>query len=385
MFGMKKPANNKHLMSGQIAMVPIATAMPIIIALDAMGGDLAPNSAIEGASITASRHSNVQFKIFGQEAVIAPILKNYPALQGRFEICHAEEVVSNDEKPLNALRKLRNSSMRLALECVKDGNADAMVSGGNTGALMMIAKYVLGTMDSIDRPALASFFPTMKGASLMLDLGANVECESVQYVQFAMMGYILSRCFSPDSEPTIGLLNIGTEDLKGNDTLKEAAMLLKESPLKHHFKGFIEGDDISRGTVSVVVTDGFTGNVALKTAEGVAKMIAYYLKESMQVSWLSKLGYLLAKGSFEMLKNQLDIRHFNGGVFLGLNEVCVKSHGSMDGNGVATAIERAAFLVQSDFTAKVRERLEAFSHILLEPIADKPKLDTEFKDNFDEV
>jgi glycerol-3-phosphate acyltransferase PlsX len=239
-----------------------------VISLDAMGGDNAPEMVIRGAAIAQVRLPHIRFLMFGNEALLAPLLENEPDLAAVTTLRHTEDVIASDDKPSVALRAGRNSSMRLAINAVADGEAASVVSAGNTGALMAIAKFVLKMLPGIDRPAIASFYPTQRGESCMLDLGANVQCDAKNLVQFAVMGEVFARTVLGNKEPTIGLLNIGVEESKGHEEIREAAALLREADLPGEFVGFVEGDDIAAGTVDVVVTDGFTGNVALKTAEG---------------------------------------------------------------------------------------------------------------------
>jgi glycerol-3-phosphate acyltransferase PlsX len=243
--------------------------------------------------------------------------------------------------------------MRLAIDAVRDGHAAGVVSAGNTGALMAMAKFVLKTMPGIDRPAIASFFPTLRAESVMLDLGANLQCDANNLVEFAVMGNVFARTVLGVLEPTVGLLNVGSEDIKGHEALREAHGVLRDANMPGHFYGFVEGDDIAKGTVDVVVTDGFTGNVALKTAEGTAELIVHYLRLALKRSLLGRLGAILASGAFRVLKRKLDPRTLNGGVFLGLNGVVVKSHGSADALGFASAIDLAIDMGQSDMIAHI--------------------------------
>jgi glycerol-3-phosphate acyltransferase PlsX len=246
---------------------------------------------------------------------------------------------------------------------VAEGRAATVVSAGNTGALMAMAKIVLKTLPGIDRPAIASFFPTERGESVMLDLGANIECSADNLIQFAVMGGVFARTVLGLSTPTIGLLNVGAEDMKGSDAVRAAAATLRAMPLPGTFYGFIEGNDIPHGTVDVVVTDGFTGNVALKTAEGTARLYGTFLKQTFASSLLARLGYLLAQGAFKQLRARTDPRRYNGAMFLGLQGVCVKSHGGTDAYGFANAISVAADLVRNDFNGKIRAELERLAAV----------------------
>ena len=302
------------------------------------------------------RFPDVRFLVFGREAEVQPLIDSYDGLSGCCEIVHTDDVVSSDEKPSSALRNGRSSSMRLAINSVKEGRAQAVVSAGNTGALMGMAKFVLKTLPGIDRPAIASFLPTLKGESVMLDLGANVQCDSSNLVDFAIMGAVFSRLALGRLEPTIGILNVGSEDRKGHEALWDAATVLRGSEgLPGAFHGFVEGDDIAKGTVDVIVTDGFTGNVALKTAEGTAKLVSEYLRQSFRSSLFASLGYLLARASMRKLRHRLDPRRYNGAVFLGLNGITVKSHGGTDALGFANAIGLAVDLVRENFISRIQE------------------------------
>ena len=327
----------------------------LALALDAMGGDHAPDMVVRGASIAQQRFPQVRFLLFGDSARLKPLLDKMPALREVCSIHHADQVVRSDEKPSQALRSGRGSSMRLAINAVHDGSAAAVVSAGNTGALMAMAKFVLKTMPGVDRPAMASFFPTLRGESVMLDLGANVQCDANNLVQFAIMGNVFARTVLGTLHPSIGILNVGTEDQKGHEYLREAAGILRAMPLPGRFHGFIEGDDIAKGTVDVVVSDGFTGNVALKTLEGTAKLYANFLRETFRSSFLARLGYLLARPALNTLRVRTDPRRYNGAIFLGLNGVAVKSHGGTDALGFANAIGVAVDMLLHHSLDKIRE------------------------------
>ena len=331
---------------------------PLTIALDAMGGDLGPRMVVRGANIARKRYPNVRFLFYGLEAEIKPLLDKHKTLRGLSEIRPAETVVTTDAKPSQALRTGRKSSMRLAIDAVAAHEAGCAVSAGNTGALMAMAKFVLKTMPGIDRPAIASFFPTLRGESVMLDLGANIQCDARNLAQFAIMGEVFARTVLGTVHPTVGLLNVGTEDLKGSDTLREAASMLR-SMQAMNFHGFIEGDDIAGGTVDVVVTDGFSGNIALKTAEGTARLYTEFLRRAFRHSLISKLGYVFARPAFNKLKSRVDPRRYNGAMFLGLNGICVKSHGGTDAKGFANAIGVAVDMCGQSLITKIRDELEA--------------------------
>ncbi len=333
-----------------------------MIALDVMGGDHAPDMAIDGAALALPRLPHTRFLLFGDQARLEPLLKRHPKLAHQAEIRHAANVIGAGDKPSQALRKSAQSSMRLAIEAVRDGQAAGAVSAGNTGALLALGMFVLKTQPGIDRPAMVSYFPTSRGESAMLDLGANVQCDSRNLVQFAILGAGFARSVLGVERPVVGLLNIGAEDLKGNDAVREAAQILRESKFGFDFHGFVEGDDIGAGTVDVVVTDGFTGNVALKVTEGTARLIASFLQLAFRRSVFSKIGYLLAKPALDSLRAKLDPRQYNGAMFVGLNGVLVKSHGGTDAQGFASAISVAADMVKGDFNERIHADLDAFDH-----------------------
>jgi glycerol-3-phosphate acyltransferase PlsX len=332
-----------------------------LIALDAMGGDAAPRMVINGANIARQRFPNARFLMFGRESEVRPLLDKRPKLSTVTTLVHTDEVIQPDDKPSTALRAGRNSSMRLAINAVKDGEAQGVVSAGNTGALMAMAKFVLKTLPGIDRPAIASLFPTMRGETVVLDLGANVSCDARNLVEFAVMGGAFARTALGLPSPSIGLLNVGSEEIKGHEALHQAASLLRASSPADGFHGFVEGDDIAKGTVDVVVTDGFTGNIALKTAEGTAKLISEYLRRTFRSSALAGLGYLLARPAMGKLRQRMDPRRYNGAMLLGLNGIVVKSHGGTDALGFANAIGVAIDLVTHDFIERTRSDIASMS------------------------
>ena len=326
----------------------------LTIALDAMGGDHAPAMVIKGANIALQRFPKVEFLIFGREAEVEPLLDRHAKLKDVARLIHTEDVISGTDKPSIVLRSGRQSSMRKSIDAIKEGQALGVVSAGNTGALMAMAKFVLKTLPGIDRPGIASFFPTLRGETVMLDLGANVHCDASNLVEFAIMGNAFARIMLGIPEPTYGLLNVGSEEVKGHESLQEASAILRDAKLPGHFHGFVEGDDIAKGTVDVVVTDGFTGNVALKTAEGTAKLYTEYLRKSFKSSAMARLGYYLARHAMQKLRKRVDPRRYNGAVLLGLNGVVVKSHGGTDPVGFATAVGVAVEMASQDITATIR-------------------------------
>ena len=313
---------------------------------------------VRGAEIARQRLPGVHFVMFGSQNQVAPILARLPELAKVTTVHHTDEVVTSECKPAQALRNGRNSSMRLAINAVHTGEADGVVSAGNTGALMAIAKFVLKTHPNIDRPAIASFFPTLRGESVMLDLGANVTCDANNLVQFAIMGEVFARTVLGLSQPIIGILNVGAEELKGHDEVRQAAAILRSTRLPIRFHGFIEGNDIGAGTVDVIVTDGFTGNVALKTIEGTARLFSVFLREAFRSSWGAKIGYMLCRRALRKLRLRLDPRRYNGAILLGLNGIVVKSHGGTDAIGFANAIGVAADMIGNDYSSTIKDELE---------------------------
>ncbi len=332
----------------------------LTVALDGMGGDHGPETVIGGADMASVRHPDVRFLIYGDEAKMRPVLDAHPRVAAVSEIVHTDVSVAMTDKPSQALRRGRKtSSMWLAIDAVKSGKAQAAVSAGNTGALMAMSKVVLRTMPHVERPALAALWPTMRGESVVLDVGATIGPDAFQLVQFAVMGEAYARVILGVDKPTVGLLNIGEEEVKGTEQVKEAAQILREANLPIRFHGFVEGDDLGKGTVDVIVTDGFTGNIALKTAEGTARQVASYLRDAISRSWISRLGYLFAQGAFRALAKKLDPRSSNGALFLGLNGLVVKSHGGTDAQGFASAIDVAVDVASADLLKKIVADLEA--------------------------
>lgn len=333
----------------------------ITIALDAMGGDHGPSVVIPGAALTAVRYPDCRFILVGDAGRIESELQSHPALRKKSEILHADVAIAMDAKPSQALRKGRyRSSMWLALDAVKEGKADAAVSAGNTGALMAMARFCVKSMPDVDRPAIAAIWPTIESECIVLDVGANVGADARQLVEFAMMGAAMARTLFGVERPSIGLLNIGVEEIKGLEEIKKAGHILRQSHLPFEYRGFVEGDDVGKGVVDVVVTEGFTGNVALKTAEGTAKQIGEYLRAAMTRSLLAKIGAVLAQGAFRALKQKLDPRNLNGGVFLGLNGIVIKSHGGTDAFGFANAIDLAYDMKNSGLVERISRDLAEF-------------------------
>ncbi len=330
------------------------------IAIDAMGGDEGVRVMIEGAAEARRRHDQFEFLLVGDETRIKSALDEHPNMRGASEILHCEDVVGGDEIPTQALRRAKTTSMGLAVNAVKQGDAGAAVSAGNTGALMAMSKLALRTMPGIDRPALAAVMPTLEDDDvIMLDLGANTEADARNLVQFAIMGAAYSRIIL-GRKPRVRLLNIGTEEIKGFDRLRDAAAELQEATgLDMQFDGYVESDKINRGEVDVVVTDGFSGNIALKAIEGTARFVTDLLRNAFTSSLRSKIGFLVSRPATELLKHHLDPNNHNGAVFLGLNGVVVKSHGSASAGGVAHAVTVAAKLLEDNLTNRIAADLAA--------------------------
>ena len=331
------------------------------IAIDAMGGDEGVRVMVAGAALARHRHERFKFLLFGDEAKIAAALDDHPNLRAASEIVHADDVISGEDKPSQAIRRAKTTSMGMAIRAVKAGEAGAAVSAGNTGALMAIAKITLRTMPGIDRPALAALLPTLGDNDLvMLDLGANTECDARNLVQFAIMGAAYSRVVTGREAPRTRLLNIGTEEIKGTDEVQNAAAVLRRraNDLSIDFDGYAEADKICRGDSDVVVTDGFSGNIALKAVEGTARFVGDLLRRSFSSSLRSKFGFLISRPATELLKHHLDPNNHNGAVFLGLNGIVVKSHGSANAAGVANAVAVTARLLEENVTERITADLD---------------------------
>ncbi|WCT73148.1 phosphate acyltransferase PlsX [Sphingomonas naphthae] len=335
------------------------TAGKPLIALDAMGGDGGPAMTVAGAARVAARDPNIRFILFGDEGLIAAEVARHKALGPCVEIVHAPDVISGEDRPSQAIRRTKTTSMGMAILAVKEGRADAAVSAGNTGALMAMSKLALRTMAGIDRPALAGILPTLgKHNLVMLDLGANTECDARNLAQFAVMGAAYSKIVIGVDLPRVRLLNIGSEEMKGTDTIRDAAQLLREAEHLHlSFEGFIESDRLGRGEADVIVTDGFSGNIALKTVEGTARFVTDLLRRAFTSSFRSKMGFLLSKPALHLLRVHLDPNNYNGAVFLGLNGLVVKSHGGANPHGMANAIGVAKKLAAERIADRIAEDL----------------------------
>ena len=329
---------------------------PVRLALDCMGGDQGPQAVVDGARLALASGLSAQLILFGDKAVLEPLVAAAPELSG-VDIRHAEAVVAMTDKPAQVLRRGRNTSMWSAIAAVGDGEAEAVVSCGNTGALMALSWKQLTMIEGVQRPAITALWPTPRGRSVVLDVGANVEATETELVHFAVMGEAFFRALTGVEKPTVGLLNVGSEELKGHELIRSAARILREADPDMAFQGFVEGDDISKGAVDVVVTDGFTGNVALKTAEGAARLVGVWLKETLTASIFTRIGALILRPALLRLKARMDPSSVNGGVFLGLNGVVVKSHGGADASGVKAAIEMAANLAGRPFIDEIRQQV----------------------------
>ncbi len=334
----------------------------LIVSIDAMGGDDAPAIVVDGIEHflkTIGKGRKARFILHGDEAQITPLLKKCPETSSRIEIRHTELAIGMDDKPSQALRRGKGSSMWNAIQSVKDGEANIVVSAGNTGALMAMSMMILKRKQGVQRPAIAASWPGPDGMCVVLDVGANIDCNAAQLTEFAVLGEAYYRALYHVEQPRVALLNVGTEDLKGNDVVKAAHERLNESQLGLNYIGYVEGGDISMGGAEVIVTDGFTGNIALKTAEGTAKLIGTYFKEAMQGSLWSKFTTYLNAMALRRLKKKIDPRNANGGVFLGLNGIVIKSHGGTDKVGFSNALNIAIGLAESDFLEKIDDTLTA--------------------------
>ncbi len=329
------------------------------IALDAMGGDVGASVIIPGAAISLTRHPETEFLLFGDRALIEPQLAKHPAMQKASRVIHTDVAVSMHDKPSQALRRGRKtSSMWLAIDAVKKGEADVAVSAGNTGALMAMGRFCLRMLPGIERPAIAAIWPTQRGDSVILDVGATIGGDARHLTALAVMGAAMASVLFDLERPTVGLLNIGVEEMKGHEEIREAAELLRAMNLPQlEYVGFIEGDGIGKGAADVIVTEGFSGNISIKVAEGTARQMAEFLRAAMSRTWRSKIGYLFARNAFKALKDKLDPSKSNGGVFLGLNGIVVKSHGGTDAEGFAYAVDVGYEMVRYDLLTKINQML----------------------------
>ena len=336
---------------------------PKIISIDAMGGDHAPRIVVEGLERFARGNPGFNFLLHGDEVALKPLLEKAPTAAPRTTVRHTDKSVAMDAKPSQMLRQGKGTSMWNAIESVKSGEAVAAVSAGNTGALMALSMFILRKVEGVHRPALVGSWPTRKGVCAMLDLGADIAADATQLVEFAIMGAAFARAVHGVQNPRVALLNIGEEELKGHESIREGARLMRAANLTIDFRGFIEPDKIGNGDIDVIVTDGFTGNVALKTAEGIARMISDMLKDAFKSGPIAMLGAMLVLPALKGFRNKMDPRKVNGGVFLGLNGVVVKSHGGTDDMGFAHAIHVAASMGGSNFRTEVEENLRRLAPV----------------------
>lgn len=325
----------------------------LTVSIDAMGGDAGPGIVVDALVRALQRHPQVQFLLHGDETQLHALVSKHPKLQGRVTVKHASGRVAMEDKPSHVLRRGRDTSMWHAIDSVKQGEADVAISAGNTGALMAVSMFGLGIVEGISRPAIATIWPTLKGQTIVLDVGANVEASDEQLVDFAVMGEAFAHVIFGLERPTVGILNVGSEEQKGNDAVKGAAQILRNSNLPMAFHGFVEGNDIAKGTVDVVVTDGFTGNIALKTAEGTARLIGAYMRQSLKRSVLGRIGAMVASGALKTLRRKLDPRANAGGIFLGLNGVVVKCHGGADAISFASAMDMAIDMAKANINVRI--------------------------------
>lgn len=323
-----------------------------------MGADAGPSTFVDGAALALEAGLAARIVFFGDEKALSPLIAARPSIAGA-QIEHAPSSVAMTDKPMHVLRRGRDTSMWKAIEAQKEKRVDAVVSGGNTGALMAVSRMQLGMIAGVERPAVTALWPTPRGRVVVLDVGANVEADAAELVDFAIMGEAFFRALTGKKKPTVGLLNVGAEELKGHDLIRMAARILRDADPDMAFEGFVEGDDISKGVVDVVVTDGFTGNIALKSAEGAARLVGQWIKEALTANLFSRAGALLMIGGLKRLKQRIDPSNVNGGVFLGINGVVVKSHGGANERGVKSAIEMAAGVVGKGFRAEVAQKVSA--------------------------
>ena len=331
---------------------------PIIIAVDAMGGDDSPKKIIEGISIHNNSSKNIFYKIFGNQSLIDPLVKNYKIEKNNIEIIHTKNLVENEDSPLSAAKKGKNTSLWLSIESLKNNESDAIISAGNTGALFVIAKLNLKMIENIDKPALSGLWPNRNGMNVVLDLGASIDCSEKNLIDFSAMGAALHKSLYNNEISKVALLNIGSEELKGNAIIKNTFKILKEKKNKsYEFHGYVEGNQIMDGNVNVIVTDGFTGNVALKTAEGTANFITSELKKALTSSLIGKLSTIINQNNLKNFKKKLDPRLYNGAILLGLDKPVIKSHGSTDSIGFANSLKVTEKIIKGRLIDKIKENI----------------------------
>ena len=331
---------------------------PIFVAVDAMGGDNSPNKVIEGIKLHANASADVFYKIFGNQELIYPLIKEYNLSKKRFEIIHTNDVVEGEDTALSAAKRGKKTSLWLAIESLKNDKAQAIVSAGNTGALFLISKLNLKMIENIDKPALAALWPSKKGMNVVLDLGANIDCNSKNLIDFSIMGSALHKVLFTSKKPNVALLNIGSEELKGNAMIKDTYQLLNEKKYElFDFKGYIEGNNIMEGEVNVIVADGFTGNIALKTAEGTSNFIISELKKALTSTIIGKLSSLINFSNLKNFKNKLDPRLYNGAILLGLSKPVIKSHGSTDAIGFANSLKVCEQTIRGNLINQIKNNI----------------------------
>ena len=331
---------------------------PIIIAIDAMGGDDSPNKVIEGIKIHSKTSHDINYKIFGDKNLISPLISKYNIPNNRFNIVHTDKFVEGSDSALSAAKKGKDTSLWLAIESLKNNDAQAIVSAGNTGALFLISKLNLKMIEKIDKPALSALWPSKNGMNVVLDLGANIECNAKNLVDFSIMGSALLKALYTSERPKVALLNIGSEELKGNAVIKETYQLLNQNKYSlFDFKGYIEGNHIMDGFVNVIVADGFTGNIALKTAEGTSNFIISELKTALTRSLIGKISSLINFSNLKNFKNKLDPRLYNGAILLGLNKPVIKSHGSSDSVGFANSLKVCEKTIKGKLIDQIRDNI----------------------------
>ncbi len=344
-------------------MAPASRHGNVTLAIDVMGGDHAPDATLLGCERARKQFPQLRYNLFGDQEIIQDKLASLPELKKISTITHTSDIIENEAKPSVAIRKGRNSSMALAIKAVRDGKAQGVVSAGNTGALMAFGKLILRMLQGIDRPAIGADMPTKHGYVVMLDLGGNITCDANNLFEFSVMGHAYANAHLGIENPSIGLLNIGTEENKGNEAVQAAASMLRDNDLNLNFYGFVEGNDIGKHVVDVVVTDGFTGNVALKAMEGSANLMSHVLKEKLLSSLFGRLGALIARPALRSYKDHFDPRLNNGAMFLGLNGIVIKSHGSMDEIGFANAIKVALDMAENKINDQIIEHMMQAGHI----------------------
>ena len=354
--------------------MPESVNSPLVISIDAMGGDHGPAVVIPAIARAVSEGLDARFMLHGSEPALKAALAKLPTLAGRIEVRHTDKAIGSDEKPAQAMRRGKGASMWNAVEAVKTGEAAACVSAGNTGALMAIAKLQLRMAADMDRPALVANWPTLRGRTAVLDVGANISCDARRLVEFAILGAAFHHAVNGSTRPTVGLLNVGSEEEKGHEEVREAGRMLREMPLDLDYRGFVEGDDIPKGTVDVVVTDAFTGNVALKIGEGLARYFRASLRATLNAGPFARLGAMIASASLRRMAQQFDPSTIGaGGPFLGLNGIVVKSHGGADARGFATAIRLAVDLAASDFVAQIDRNLKTMTAAMPKTATEAPE------------